>query len=291
MASNVFISGVSSGFGRLSALALARRGHRVFGTMRDLHGSNRAVATELVTAAQQLPGSIVAYDMELEFERSVKGAVGQVLSDAGHLDVVVNNAGTTTMGLAETMTDQQMLHAMDVNVIGHHRVMRAVLPSMRARKSGLLIHISDTLGRVAVPLMGIHCASKAAIEALADAYRYELAPLGIESTVVQPGFFPTGFVDRLEVGDDHQRADGYGPMADKLDALGDAVREVIMGKDPPDPQMVADTIVTLVELDPGSRPDRFVVDGRDGSDLLRVNDAHRRAQSEMMVKLGLDDGE
>ncbi len=289
MGSHVFISGVSSGFGRLAALALAQRGHRVFGTMRDLHGANRPSATELVTAAQSMPGSIVVYDMELEYERSVNGAVKQILADAKHLDVVVNNAGLTTMGLAETLTAHQMLYQFDVNVVGHHRVLRAVLPSMRARRSGLLIHISDALGRVAVPLMGIYCASKAALEALADAYRYELAPLGIESTVVQPGFFPTGFVDRLEVGDDHDRAESYGPMADKLDALGDAVHELILGDDPTNPQIVADTIVTLVELTPGSRPDRFVVDGRDGSDLLRVNDAHRRAQAEMAAKLGLGD--
>lgn len=198
---------------------------------------------------------------------------------------MINNAGLTSMGLAESMTDQQLLYQLDVNLVGPHRVLRAVLPSMRARRAGVLIHVSDMLGRVSLPLMGIHCASKAGLEALVDAYRHELAPLGIESTIVQPGFFPTSFVDRLEVGDDHERTAGYGATAEELERLGEAVRRTIMGDEPPDPQMVADTLVTLVELRPGSRPDRFVVDGRDGAPLLRMNDAHRRAQAEVMEAL------
>ncbi len=287
MVANVFVTGANGGIGRRTALSLAGRGHRVFATMRDIAGRSQRAARSLVAEAQSLPGNIMVFDMELASERSVDGAVAQVLATAGHLDAVVNNAGLTTMGLAETMTDQQLLYQLDVNLVGPHRVMRAVLPSMRTRRAGVLIHVSDLLGRVALPLMGIHCASKAGLEALMDAYRHELAPLGIESTIVQPGFFPTGFVDRLEVGDDSSRIDGYGAMATELDRLGEGVRRTIMGEDPPDPQMVADVIVTLVELEPGSRPDRFVVDGTDGSPLLRMNDAYRRAQGEVMDSLGI----
>ncbi|MCA9711340.1 MAG: SDR family NAD(P)-dependent oxidoreductase [Myxococcales bacterium] len=289
MVANVLLTGANGGIGRLTALALAERGHRVFGTMREIGGANRAAALELVEAARSLPGSLMIFDMELASQRSVEGAVAQVLAVAGHLDAVVGAAGLTTMGLAETMTDQQVLYQLDVNLVGPHRVLRAVLPSMRARRAGVLIHVSDVLGRVSLPLMGIHCAGKAALEALVDAYRHELAPLGIESTLVQPGFFPTGFVERLEVGDDHARMAGYDAGAARLDRLGDAVRRAIMGDDPPDPRIVADTIVTLVELEPGSRPDRFVVDGRDGAPLLRMNDAYRRAQAEVMAALGLPD--
>ncbi len=290
MAAHVLLTGANGGIGRRTAVTLAARGHHVFATMRDIRGHNGAPARALVTEALPMPGSIMVFDMELASERSVNGAIAQVLDAAGHLDAVVNSAGLTTMGLAETMTDQQLLYQLDVNLVGPHRVLRAVLPSLRERRAGVLIHVSDLLGRVSVPLMGIHCASKAALEALVDAYRHELAPLGIESTIVQPGFFPTGFVDRLEVGDDHSRTAGYGAMADELDRLGESVRRTIMGDGAPDPQMVADVIVTLVELSPGSRPDRFVVDGTDGGPLLRMNDAYRRAQGEVMEALGLGPG-
>jgi len=288
---HVFISGTNSGIGQRAALTLARRGHRVFATMREPEGKHQADAAQLVAAATKLPGTISVYAMELATERSVNEGCERALADAGHFDVIINNAGLTTMGLAETMTDQQLLYQLDVNLVGPHRVLRALLPNMRARKQGLLIHISDVLGRVVLPTMGVHCASKAGLEALMDAYRIELAPLGIESVLVEPGLFPTGFVDRLEVGDDYQRMASYGPMADALDRMGEVVKERISGKDAPDPQMVADTIAMLIELEPGSRPDRFVVDGRDGGDLLRVNDAHRRVQIDVLKKAGFGEPE
>lgn len=292
MPSHVFISGTNSGIGRLAALTLAKRGHRVFATMRSPQTAHQAEAAQLVDASASMPGSISVYEMELATGSSVEEACAKILSDAGHIDVVVNNAGLTTMGLAETMTDQQLLYQLDVNLVGPHRVLRALLPSMRARKQGLLIHVSDTLGRMVLPTMGVHCASKAGLEALMDAYRYELAPLGIESTLVEPGQYPTGFVDRLEVGDDFDRMPGYGPMSDALDRMGAQFRQRISGSKPaPDPQIVADTITMLIELAPGSRPDRFVVDSVDASEMLRLNDAHRRVQKEMLAKFGFADAE
>lgn len=285
-ARHVFISGTNSGIGKLTALTLANRGHRVFATMRAIQGDNAAAALSLAQQAKRLPGTISVFEMELATGSSVERACQSVLAEAGHIDVVVNNAGLTTMGLAETMTDQQLLYQLDVNMVGPHRVLRGLLPSMRARGEGLLVHISDTLGRLVLPTMGVHCASKAGIEALMDAYRYELEPLGIETTIVEPGFHPTGFVDRLEVGEDHGRATGYGSMSDAMQRMGAVVRERITGEGAPDPQVVADTIAMLVEFAPGSRPERFVVDRLDASEILRVNDSHRRAQHDLLVKMG-----
>lgn len=290
MGSHVFLTGTNSGFGRLAALTLARRGHRVFATMREPEGKHRAAAHELRAAAQDMPGQISVHALELAMGGGIERACEQVMQEAGHLDVIVNNAGLVAMGLAETMTDQQLLYQLDVNVVGPHRVLRALLPSMRERGQGLLIHVSSSLARLVLPALGVHSACEAGLEALMDAYRLELRPLGIETTILQPGLHPTGFVDRLMVGDEAERAAGYGPMADATDRMGDVVRERIMGKRPPVSQVVADTIAMLVELSPNSRPDRFVVDEHDASEVLRVNDAHRRVQAELLAKVGFGDG-
>lgn len=286
MGSNVFLTGTNSGIGRLAALTLARRGHQVFATMREPAGKHRAAADELRTAAQSMPGSIAVYPMELAMGGGVERTCEAVLRDAGHLDVVVNNAGLIAMGLAETMTDQQLLYQLDVNVVGPHRVLRALLPSLRERGQGLLLHVSSTLSRMVLPAFGVHGACEAGAEALMDAYRLELRPLGVETTIVQPGLHPTGFLDRLMVGDEPERAAGYGSMSDATDRMGDVVRERIMGKNPPNPQIVADTIAMLVELPPGGRPERFVVDDHDAGEVLRVNDAHKRVQEDLLAKVG-----
>ncbi|MEX1363958.1 MAG: SDR family NAD(P)-dependent oxidoreductase [Nannocystaceae bacterium] len=294
MPSHVFVTGTNSGFGRLAALTLARRGHRVFATMREPGGKHRVAADELRIAAQSMPGSISVYAMDLAMGGGVEPACEQVLADAGHLDVVINNAGLIAMGLAESMTDQQVLYQLDVNVVGHHRVLRALLPSLRERGQGLLVHISSTLSRMVMPTFGVHSACAAGLEALVDAYRLELAPLGVECTIVQPGLHPTGFVDRVQVGDDYERSASYGPNADAADRMGELVRQRIGGATPPNPQIVADTIAMLVELQPGTRPERFVVDDHDASQVLRLNDVHRRVQAELQAKLGAvlgrDDG-
>ena len=291
MGSHVFLTGTNSGFGRLAALTLARRGHRVFATMREPEAKHRASADELRSAAQELPGSISVYAMELAMGGGIERTCEAVLRDAGHLDVIVNNAGLVAMGLAETMTDQQLLYQLDVNVVGPHRVLRALLPHLRERGQGLLIHVSSTLARVVLPAMGAHCACEAGLEALMDAYRLELRPQGIETTILQPGLHPTGFLDRLMVGDEPERSAGYGSMADATDRMGTVVRERIMGKAPPNPQIVADTIAMLIELMPGSRPERFVVDEHDASEVLRVNDVHRRVQDELLAKVGFGESE
>src|SRR5690606_18405936 len=153
-AKNILITGTNSGFGRLTALSLAAKGHHVYATMRDVAGRNAAAAQELTAAAADLPGTIDVVEMSLTSQESVDAAVQGGLARAGHLDVVVNNAGFATMGLSETVTDAQVLAQLDVNVVGPHRVLRAVLPGMRARRSGLIVHVSSGLGRLVFPGMG-----------------------------------------------------------------------------------------------------------------------------------------
>jgi NAD(P)-dependent dehydrogenase (short-subunit alcohol dehydrogenase family) len=186
----VLVTGSGSGFGKLIALTLARHGHTVFAIMRDPDGRNRRAATELGSCAEaeSLPIRVLELDVtdDASVQRAVRGAEG-----AGPIDVVVNNAGYTVAGLAETVTPQQLLDEVNTNLVGAHRVNRAVLPIMRARHRGFLIHLSSVFRRTVVPFVGVYSASKWALEALAETYRYELKLSGVDVSILQPGPFPT----------------------------------------------------------------------------------------------------
>lgn len=287
MSQNILVTGTSSGFGRLTALALARRGHRVFAAMRGAAGKNRAAADDLRAATKGDGHAITVVEMDVTSDAGVNDGVASVLAEAGHLDVVVNNAGVSLVGLEETLTSEQVQHLFDVNVIGPHRVARAVLPSMRARKQGLIIGVSSTISRVTLPFMGAYCASKAALEALFQAYRHELKPTGVESVLIQPGAYPTEFSQKGGFGADQDRAGGYGPVAEAMGHMFSGFAAMMSAPDAPDPQEVADAIVQLVESPAGARPGHLVVDRTIGPLAAGINDEHDEAQQAALGSMGL----
>ncbi|MCB1006624.1 MAG: SDR family NAD(P)-dependent oxidoreductase, partial [Acidimicrobiales bacterium] len=191
----VVITGAGRGIGRGHALEFARQGAKVvvndIGASIDGTGSSDGPAGEVVDAIRAMGGEAVANGDDVADWDGAERLVRTAIDTFGGLDVVVNNAGFLSMGLAETATDAQLLAQLDVNIVGPHRVLRATLPGMRARGAGLVLHVSSSLGRLIYPAMGTYCASKAGLEALADAYRFELKPLGIDSVIIQPGAFPT----------------------------------------------------------------------------------------------------
>lgn len=274
----VLVTGTNSGFGRLFVLTLARKGHTVFATMRDAAGRNAAVADEFrrIAAAEGL--HIHPLEVDLSSDDSVQAAVDEATRIAGPITVLVNNAGMGIVGIEETLTPDQLEEQLRVNVVLPHRLCRAVLPSMRSHGRGLLIHISSSVGRVVFPFMGAYCASKAALEALFDAYRFELQPTGIDSTIVQPGAYATDFGKNVRLGLEAERGLGYGPMADGLKQLVGQIEAMAGGPDAPDPQQVADAVLALVESPPGTRPDRVVVDRALGQMVTGLNAAHAEAQ-------------
>ena len=169
MSAVVLITGASTGFGRNAAERLARRGHRVFATMRDIKGRNaeHRDALERLAVRESLPLHVL--ELDVTDDQSVQKAVQGALQEAGRLDVVINNAGVAGLGVTEAYTLEQVQQIFDVNFFSVVRVNRAVLPSMRQQRSGLLIHVSSGAGRVVVPGFGADRASKFAMEALADA--------------------------------------------------------------------------------------------------------------------------
>lgn len=259
MTSTVLITGASTGFGRDTAERLARRGHTVFATMRETHGRNAShrAALERLAADEELRLRVL--ELDVTDEGSVEGAVASALADAGQIDVVINNAGYAGVGITEAYTPEQFREMFDVNVVGAVRVNRAVLPSMRARRSGLLVHISSGAGRVTVPAMAPYCASKFALEALADAFRFELLPFGIDSVLVEPGIYRTPIFDRVAAPADQARVDSYGEARGYADRVLGTFIAAISAPGAPGSEEVAEALVRLVEMDASERPFRTVV--------------------------------
>ena len=257
----VLITGTSTGFGRETAERLARRGHRVFATMRDVDGRNAPHRKALEALARDESLKLQVLELDVTSEESVSGAVNDALRDAGHLDVVINNAGFAGIGVTEGYTLEQFQQMYDVNVFGVLRVNRAVLPSMRARRSGLLIHISSGAGRATVPGMAAYCSSKYALESIADAYRYELSPLGIDSILVEPGIYRTPIfdTDRNMVPADTERVASYGENAEFAERVLGTFLQAIAAPDNPGSTEVAETLVRLIEMDASERPFRTLV--------------------------------
>lgn len=259
MKSVVLITGASTGFGRDAAERLARRGHRVFATMREAQRRNAEHRQALEQLAAREGLALDVLELDVTSESSVQVAVEEALRRAGRLDAVVNNAGFAGLGVTEAFTPEQFEQMFSVNVYGVVRVNRAVLPAMRRQRSGLLVHISSGAGRCVVPAMAPYCASKFALEAIADAYRYELQPFGIDSVIVEPGIYRTPIFDRLARPADAERLADYGAAAEYADRVLGVFLGAIGAPDAPGSEEVAEALVRLVEMPASERPFRTVV--------------------------------
>lgn len=287
MTKSILITGSNSGFGRLTAQTLARRGHTALATMRDIDGKNAGAARELRGWAEAENATLHVIELDVTDDASVRKAVQRALELAGHIDAVVNNAGTGSLGLHECYTPEQMRDLFEVNLFGVHRVNRAVLPHMRERRSGLLIHLSSSLGRMVAPNMGLYCASKWALEAMAEVYRYELATVGVDSVIVEPGAYPTEFVHKIAAPAEPERAQGYGENARLGERVMAALASMLQAPEPPDSQEVADAITALVEAPAGQRPLRTVVDRVSGDGPRALNQLSANIMSGFLQATGM----
>ena len=277
----VLITGTSSGFGRLIAETLARRKYQVFATMRDVKGRNAAVAREIAELAKRESLSLKTLELDVTNDSSVERAVSKVVLECGRIDVLVNNAGYGVMDLAETVTTAQAQRQFDTNFFGVLRMNRAVLPAMKRQRSGLLLHVSSGGGRLVIPGMGLYCASKFAMEALAEVYRYELASQGIDSVVIEPGAYATPIMAKLERGEDPKRKNGYGEMADVPEKL-----KARIGSSRGNPQEIADAVLQIIETPAGQRQLRYRL-GPGGPGVQRINTLTDEVQAQMLQAFGI----
>ena len=239
------VTGASSGFGRVTAEAFAASGWTAYAAIRDVDSRNADAATALRASGVRV------VELDVTDDASVQQAAKVVLDEVGGVDVLVNNAGIGSFGIQEAFTPAAVEQLFAVNVVGTLRVNRAFLPSMRARRSGLVVYMSSRLGRYVVPFMGVYSSSKWALEALAEASSYELAPFGVGVAIVEPAVYPTGLLAKDAGADDPDRVASYGDVARYTDALTHALDGASQGRDPGD---VAREIVRLAELPASERP-------------------------------------
>ena len=254
MSQRILITGANGGFGELATRALLEAGHTVVASMRDLEGRNQTMADAFRSAGAH------TVDIDVTSDESVTAGVAAAIETAGGLDVLVNNAGIGVMGLQENYTAGDMQRLFDINVFGVQRMNRAVLPLFRRQGSGLLLHVSSVLGRITIPFYGPYNASKWALEALAENYRTELSGFGVDSCLLEPGGFPTTFVERLMRPSDTSRDADYGDFAAAPAAALEGFEEALAANPAQDPALVAQAIVDLVDTPAGERPFRTVVD-------------------------------
>jgi NAD(P)-dependent dehydrogenase (short-subunit alcohol dehydrogenase family) len=275
------VTGSSTGFGRLFTQTLARNGHTVFATMRDPAVKNAKNAAILRDYAAKENYEIHVVEMDVTDELSVDRAVHSVVEQAGRIDVAINNAGYALVGLSEATTVEQVRQIFDTNFMGCVRVNRAVLPFMRKQRSGLLLHISSGAGRVVIPGFGYYCATKFAMEAMAESYHYELAGQGIESCVVEPGAYKTDVFGNFMTATDHARTVTYGPMTEIPEKVTN-----ILNSSAADAQEVADAVLSIVETPAGQRKVRYRVSPSDlGTD--KINEVCAQVQEGVLEAFGL----
>jgi NAD(P)-dependent dehydrogenase (short-subunit alcohol dehydrogenase family) len=279
LAKTILITGASTGFGRDTAETLTREGHSVFASFRDRAGRNKSHAEALQSKG------INVVELDVTSDDSVERAVSNVLSVAGRIDVLVNNAGIASAGVSEAFTTEQVKDLFEVNVFGIQRVLRAVLPTLRKQRDGLVINVGSILGRVTFPFFGLYGASKYAVEALTDSYRYELSQLGVDVVLVQPSAYPTNMYASAQQPADKARGESYGEIGAIPAKMFGTFMEIFQSKNAPNPHDVPEAIAKLVCQTKGTRPARVVVGEPYGSDV--VNRSVEPVQAQVIEGLGL----
>jgi NAD(P)-dependent dehydrogenase (short-subunit alcohol dehydrogenase family) len=282
MAKTILVTGASSGFGRLTAETLSKSGHKVFAGFRSAEGARKQIADELKAK------NIEILKVDVTDQASVDKAIVQLLEKSGNkLDVVVNNAGMASAGLSEAFTAEQVRDLFEVNVFGVQRVLRATLPVLRAKRAGLVINVGSILGRVTLPFFGLYGASKYAVEAMTDSYRYELSQLGVDVVLVQPSAYPTNMYAAAQKPANGELVKSYGATGEVPGKILKTFMTLFQGENAPNPQDVATAIDKIVAMPAGSRPDRVIVGLPFGSDA--VNTAVAPIQRGVIESLGLGD--
>lgn len=287
----IVVTGASSGFGLMSARALAHAGHTVYAGMRETQGRNAARVAEVQQVAHEHGVDLRAIDMDVASQASVDAAIAQIVAAHGRLDVVVHNAGHMSYGPAEAFTPEQFAELYDINVLSTQRVNRAALPQLRKQGRGLVVWVSSSSVRGGTPpYLAPYFAAKAGMDSLAVSYAGELARWGVETSIVVPGAFTQGTNHFAHAGSpaDKAVADAYaqGPTAD----FGEVAFKGLAALEPADadPQAVAAAIVAVVDAPFGKRPFRVHIDpSQDGAEI--VNGVADRVRAELLRRIGLED--
>ena len=230
---NWFITGASSGFGRLLTEYLLKQGATVVATARQVN--------QLEDLVTRYPGNATIMPLDVTSGASIDHAVSDAIGHVGHIDVLVNNAGYGVCGAVEEVTEDEYMPMFNTNVFGVINLTKAFLPMFRQRRSGAIINLSSIGGLIGSPGWGYYNATKFAVEGLSEALHAELAPMGVHVMVVEPGPFRTDFLGRS--GQEAERR-----ISDYEDTVG-KTREYFKtqaGKQAGDPQRAVEAIVEAI---------------------------------------------
>jgi NAD(P)-dependent dehydrogenase (short-subunit alcohol dehydrogenase family) len=258
MSKIIFITGTSTGFGKLTTITLAKKGYTVIAGMRGVKGKNAAVAEELSKLE-----NVEVVEIDITNDDSVKEAFNYVLGKYGRVDVLVNNAAMSGFGLLEAYTIDQIKNMFEVNFYGVIRTYQAVLPAMRVQKNGLIINITSGASGHTLPFMVPYLASKFGVESITEGLQDELADYNIENVSIQPGVYPTEMNTGVKTGINSDKPEITAEYGDAATAKFNAIGAGLFGKMAEfkmDPQTIADGILNLIEMKDGSRPLRFPLD-------------------------------
>jgi len=283
MSQTILITGASTGLGYLMAQALADDGHNVIATMRNVTGRNATPAAELKAHSDK----ITVVELDVASQDSVDTAMKQISAQGLQVDVLINNAGVVHSGLIEAFSIEELQHEMNVNYFGIARMFKAVLPDMRDRGDGLIITISSLTGRLVFPGFPTYSASKFAVEAFAEGYRYELGALGIDSVIVEPGPVKTELLEKSATPADEDLTASYGPMATMPTEVEGAFSGFMVenADTAADPMQVVNDVSKLIAMPFGTRPLR-TVSGADFG-VRAFNDAVESIQADLLEALGI----
>jgi NAD(P)-dependent dehydrogenase (short-subunit alcohol dehydrogenase family) len=234
----ILITGCRSGFGLVTAVEAARRGHTVYAGLRELE---TAEALAQATAGQK----VIPLQLDVTVPEQRESAVQRILSEQGRLDALVNNAGIAMGGFLEQVDEDELRRVFEVNVFGAFAMTKAVLPAMRAQRSGTVVMVSSMSGRMALPCLGAYASSKFALEGMSEAWRHELAPWGVRVVLLEPGAYATDIFGRNR----HVARHAYdpdSPYAPWVHSLDDLFRRQV-DKRKADPAEIGAAICDLIE--------------------------------------------
>jgi NAD(P)-dependent dehydrogenase (short-subunit alcohol dehydrogenase family) len=279
---NIVITGSSSGFGLKAAKDFADEGNKVYATMRKPEGKNAAKKADLEAHSAH----IKVVDMDVTSDDSVKKAIAGIIKEAGHIDILINNAGIMYIGITEAYSVEQARFQMETNYFGAIRTMQAVLPAMRKAGKGLIINCSSLVGRMSPPFFGTYSATKHALEGYSQALRYEVSPFGVDVVMVEPGPFGTGLLASGQVPAHSEILETYGELAGVPVAMGEEFTKMLQSEDAPDPQLVVDAYLKLAGMPAGKRPVRTVVGITWGVD--EMNELTQPIQDRVLKEMQLE---
>lgn len=280
----IFITGIAGGFGVPTAKALMAQGHQVAGSVRSRMGHN----ADTVAALETLGTRIV--EMDVTDTASTDAGVAAAITALDGLDVLFNNAGIGSYGIQELMSPEDMTRVFDVNVTGVQRVMRAVLPHLRAQGRGTVFYTSSLIGRIATPFYGTYCASKWALEAMVECYRTELSVFGIESCIIEPGAMPTAFFDGMVRPDDPTREAQYGDFAAVPAMSAQGLAQMLEATPDQRPERIAEAVISLLDMPFGQKPFRTVVDHTGvGLEIERYNTVLHDVTRTVLTNFGIQE--